>query len=73
MAGYQAIKPAEKDFDQLTQLIKEKKVTCDGMILVERDKEGQSKIDATVDRLGRQGTGVTGGVGLMWASSRHRC
>ena len=28
MAGYQAIEPAEKNFDQLTQLIKDKKVTC---------------------------------------------
>src|SRR5271157_5482813 len=65
MAGYQALEPAEKNFDQLTQLIKDKKVTCDGMILVERDKEGQSKIAATVDRLGRQGTGWTGGVGLI--------
>ena len=43
MAGYQAIEPAEKNFDQLTQLIKEKKVTCDGIILVERDKEGVSR------------------------------
>ena len=65
MAGYQAIEPAEKDFDQLTQLVKDKKVKCEGMILVERDKEGQSKIAATVDSQGRQGTGWTGGVGLI--------
>jgi uncharacterized membrane protein len=68
MAGYQAIKPAEKDFDQLTQLIKEKKVTCDGMILVERDKEGQSKI-ASAAR-GQAGLGASAS---LWASSRHRC
>jgi uncharacterized membrane protein len=57
MAGYQAIEPAEKNFDQLTELVKDKKVKCEGMILVERDKEGQSKIAATVDSQGRQGTG----------------
>ncbi|MGZ4885255.1 MAG: sulfatase-like hydrolase/transferase, partial [Halobacteriota archaeon] len=65
MAGYQAIEPAKKNFDQLTQLVKDKKVKCEGMILVERDKEGQSKIAATVDSQGRQGTGWTGGVGLI--------
>ena len=65
MAGYQAIEPAEKNFDQLAQLVKDKKVKCEGMILVERDKEGQSKIAATVDSQGRQGTGWTGGVGLI--------
>ena len=65
MAGYQVIGPAEKDFDQLTKLVKDKKVKCEGMTLVERDKEGQAKIAATVDSLGRQGTGWTGGVGLI--------
>ncbi|MGZ4948737.1 MAG: DUF1269 domain-containing protein, partial [Halobacteriota archaeon] len=65
MAGYQAIEPAEKNFDQLTRLVKDKKVKSEGMILVERDKEGQVSIAATVDRQGRQGMGWTGGVGLI--------
>ena len=65
MSGYQSTEPAEKNFDQLIQLVKDKKVKCEGMILVERDKEGQSKIAATVDSQGRQGTGWTGGVGLI--------
>jgi arylsulfatase A-like enzyme/uncharacterized membrane protein len=65
MAGYQAIEPAEKNFDQLAQLVKNRKVKCEGMILVERDTEGRAKIAATVDKLGRQGTGWTGGVGLI--------
>ena len=65
MAGYQAIEPAEKNFDQLEQLIKNKKVKSEGMILVERDQKGKAKIAATVDKLGRRGTGWTGGVGLI--------
>ncbi|MGZ4943771.1 MAG: sulfatase-like hydrolase/transferase [Halobacteriota archaeon] len=65
MAGYQAIEPAERNFDQLTQLVKDKKVKSEGMILVERAKEGQVSIAATVDSQGRQGTGWTGGVGLI--------
>jgi len=34
IAGYQAMEPAKKNFDQLAQLVKEKKVKSEGMILV---------------------------------------
>jgi arylsulfatase len=65
IAGYGATEPAEKNFDQLAQLIKDKKVRSEGIILVERQEQGQTKIAATVDRNGRQGSGWTGGVGLI--------
>jgi len=65
MAGYQAIEPAEENFGRLAQLVKDKKIKSEGMILVERDKEGQVSIAATVDRQGRAGAGWTGGVGLI--------
>ena len=65
MAGYQALQPAEDNFYQLARLVKDKKVKSEGMILVERDQQGQTKIAATVDRQGREGAGWTGGVGLI--------
>ena len=65
MAGYQAIEPAEKDFDQLTQLAKDKKIKTEGMILVQNDMEGKVSVTETGDHLGRKGMGWGGGVGLL--------
>jgi arylsulfatase len=65
IAGYEATEPAEKNFDQLAQLVKDKKAKSEGVILVERDTEGQVRIAATVDRQGRRGFGWTGGVGVI--------
>ncbi|MEI6727612.1 MAG: DUF1269 domain-containing protein, partial [Actinomycetes bacterium] len=65
MAGYQAIEPAQKDFDELVQLVKDKKVRTEGVILVEHDADGQVKIAQTGDHLGRKGLGWGGGVGLL--------
>ncbi len=41
MAGYQAVEPAKKDFDGLVQLVKDKKVKSEGVILVEHDESGE--------------------------------
>lgn len=65
MAGYQSIEPAEKDFDQLTQLAKDKKIKTEGMILVQNDMEGKVSVTETGDHLGRKGMGWGGGVGLL--------
>ena len=65
VAGYQAIEPARKNFDQLTQLVKNKKIKSEGMILVEQDKDSQVSISETGDHLGRKGMGWGGGVGLL--------
>ncbi len=65
MAGYQAIETAKKDFDQLTQLAKDKKIKTEGMILVEKNTEGKVSVDETGDHLGRKGMGWGGGVGLL--------
>ncbi len=65
IAGYQAVEPAAKDFDQLTQLVKEKAIKSDGMILVQKDMEGQVTISNTGDHMGRKGAGWGGGVGLL--------
>jgi len=64
LAAYQALEPAEKDFDRLVQLVKDKKVKTEGVILVEKDDEGRVTVDQTGDHLGRKGMGWGGGVGI---------
>ena len=65
MAGYQAIDPAKKDFDGLVQLVKDKKVKSEGVILVEHDADGEVRVSQTGDHLGRKGMGWGGGVGVL--------
>ena len=65
MAAYMATEPAKKNFDQLTQLVKDKKIKSDGMILVEKDKDGKISVSETGDHLGRKGMDWGGGVGLL--------
>lgn len=65
MAGYQSIEPAKKNFDRLTELVKNKQIKSEGTILVEQDRDGKVSIGETGDRLGRKGMGWGGGVGLL--------
>ena len=65
MAGYPAMEPAQKDFDELVALVKDKKVRTEGVILVEHDADGEVKVSQTGDHLGRKGLGWGGGVGLV--------
>jgi hypothetical protein len=64
MAGYQTIESASKDFDGLVQLVKDKKVKSEGVILVEHDENGEVRVSRTGDHLGRKGMGWGGGVGV---------
>ena len=65
IAGYQAIEAAKKDFDALVQLVKDKKVKSEGIILVEHDADGDVRVSQTGDHLGRKGMGWGGGVGVL--------
>ena len=65
MAGYQGIEAAKKDFDELVQLVKTKKVRSEGVILVEHDESGEVRVSQTGDHLGRKGMGWGGGVGVL--------
>ena len=64
VAGYQDIDEATKDFEALVALVKEKKVSIEGVILVTHDEDGNVSVQRTGDNLGRKGTGWGGGVGL---------
>ena len=65
IAAYPAIEPASSNFDQLVQLVKDKKIKTDGMILVKKDADGNLSVDETGDHMGRKGAGWGGGVGLL--------
>jgi arylsulfatase A-like enzyme/uncharacterized membrane protein len=65
VAAYLSLEPATKNFEQLTQLAKEKKIHSDGMVLVQKDLGGQLSVVETGDHLGRKGMGWGGGVGLL--------
>src|SRR5215472_7054406 len=65
MAAYPATGPAERDFDELIQLVKDKAIASEGLILVEQDADGQVQVTQTGDHLGRKGLGWGGGVGLV--------
>ncbi|MDX1417397.1 MAG: arylsulfatase [Candidatus Promineifilaceae bacterium] len=65
IAAYQAVEPAEQNFDALVKLVKEKAVKSDGMILVVKNKDGEITVKETGDHLGRKGAGWGGGVGLL--------
>jgi uncharacterized membrane protein len=65
MAAYQSAGPAERDFDALVRLVKDKTVSSQGVILVEHDLDGQVRVTQTGDHLGRRGLGWGGGVGLV--------
>jgi len=65
IAAYPAIEPATKNFDQLVQLVQDKKIETDGMILVQKDKDGELSVSETGDHIGRKGMGWGAGVGLL--------
>ena len=39
MAGYQSLEPAQKNFEAVVKLIKDKQVRSEGVILVEQDAD----------------------------------
>jgi arylsulfatase len=65
LAGYPSTEAAQEDFDGLVQLVKDKKVRTEGVILVEKDQDGKVTVSQTGDHLGRKGLGWGGGVGLL--------
>ncbi|HMK07818.1 MAG TPA: DUF1269 domain-containing protein, partial [Anaerolineales bacterium] len=65
MAAYLSEEAAKKNFDALVGLVKDKKITCEGMILVRKDKDGTVTVSETADHLARKGAGFGGGVGVL--------
>ncbi len=65
MAAYPSAGLADRGFDALVRLVKDKTVRSEGVILVEHDADGQVRVTQTGDHLGRKGLGWGGGVGLV--------
>jgi uncharacterized membrane protein len=56
---------AKKDFDAILKLAEEKTIAVEGVVLVQKDAEGEVSVTETGDHLGRKGLKFGGGVGLV--------
>src|SRR6478735_2853721 len=56
---------AKKDFDAVVKLAKDKAITVEGVVLVQKDEKGEVGVSDTGDHLGRKGLKIGGGVGLV--------
>src|SRR5436190_14298730 len=56
---------AEKDFDAVLKLAEDETITVEGVVLVQKDADGEVHVKETGDHLGRKGLGIGGGVGLV--------
>ncbi len=56
---------AEKDFDTVLKLAADKTITVEGVVLVQKDADGEVHVKETGDHLGRKGAKLGGGVGLV--------
>jgi uncharacterized membrane protein len=56
---------AERDFDAVLKLAEDKAITVEGVVLVQKDPDGEVHVRETGDHLGRKGAKLGGGVGLV--------
>ena len=56
---------AEKDFDAVLKLAEDETITVEGVVLVQKDADGEVHVKETGDHLGRKGLKIGGGVGLV--------
>jgi uncharacterized membrane protein len=56
---------AKQDFDAVLKLAEDKTITVEGVVLVQKDAEGEVRVSETGDHLGRRGAKLGGGVGLV--------
>src|SRR4051794_36782224 len=56
---------AEKDFEAVLKLAEDKAITVEGVVLVQKDSDGEVHVKETGDHLGKKGAKLGGGVGLV--------
>jgi uncharacterized membrane protein len=56
---------AKRDFDAVLKLAEEKAITVEGVVLVQKDTDGEVHVTETGDDLGRKGLKIGGGAGLV--------
>jgi uncharacterized membrane protein len=55
---------ARRDFEAIMRLAEDQTVSVEGIVLVQKDDDGEVHVTETGDHLGRKGAKVGGGVGL---------
>src|SRR6478609_4716859 len=65
IAAYLLEDLAKQDFDAVLKLAGDDKITVEGVVLVQKDADGEVHISETGDHLGRKGVKVGGGAGLV--------
>ncbi len=56
---------AKRDFDALIKLAEDKTITVEGVVMVQKDRDGEVHVSETGDHLGRKGLKIGGGAGLV--------
>jgi uncharacterized membrane protein len=56
---------AKRDFDAVLKLAEDKTITVEGVVLVQKDTDGEVHVTETGDHLGRKGLKIGGGAGLV--------
>src|SRR5436190_22318797 len=56
---------ARQDFDAVLKLAEDKTITVEGVVLVQKDADGEVHVVETGDHLGRKGAKLGGGLGLV--------
>ena len=64
IAAYLIEDLAKRDFDAVVKLAADKEVSLEGIVVVQKDSDGEVHVIETGDHLGRKGAKVGGGVGL---------
>jgi uncharacterized membrane protein len=65
IAAYLIEDLAKRDFDAVMKLAEDKTITVEGVVLVQKDADGEVHVTETGDHLGRKGLELGGGVGLV--------
>ena len=64
IAAYLIEDLAKRDFDAVVKLAEDGAITLEGIVLVQKDSDGDVHVTETGDHLGRKGLAIGGGVGL---------
>jgi arylsulfatase len=56
---------AKQDFDAVLKLAEDKAIAVEGVVLVQKDADGEVHVEETGDHLGRKGAKLGGGAGLV--------
>ena len=65
IAAYLIEDLAKQDFDAVVKLAEDKTVSLEGIVLVQKDSDGEVHVTETGDHLGRKGAKAGAGVGLV--------